>query len=127
MSNIKKFKVSHNDDNEVTLEVDTTILTTELATVINEFWGHAGLRLSEQHGDVVQVVARMFGVAAIRAMDAEGGLSFSESDVNASKHWTAFVLDREVEGWPKPDNLGMRITSANVYVAEYFSVLLDVL
>lgn len=125
MNSIKKFKVSHGDENAVSLEVDTNILTIELATQINEFWSDARSRLNEQNGDVVQAVARMFGVAAIRAMETDGGVTFSEGDADSSKRWTKVALEYEVEGWPAAENLGIRITMANVYVAEYFSVNME--
>lgn len=52
------FKVDAGYDFSLMLEIDTTIMTTELATEINEFWSGAKDVLKASNGDVIEAVAR---------------------------------------------------------------------
>lgn len=82
MSNIKRYKVGHNwnDGMEVELEVDHDILTPERAAMINNFWSNNDGRESEA-GGAVPAVIRLFGACAINAMLAEGGADFGRHGV----------------------------------------------
>jgi hypothetical protein len=124
MSTTKKFIVSFNDDNQVTLEVNTEKLTPALATEINKFWGSDSLRLSEQHNDVVEVVVRLFGAAAIRVLMESGGI-FHLSQPKANEYWTRKVLEEQQEGWPEFESLGILIVDAEISCIEYFGVTLE--
>lgn len=127
MSSLRRFNVRYADDNEVLLEVDMAILTPELATEINNFWGSNLLRLEEQNGDIVQTVVRLFGARAILHIQADGGVDFSEGAADSSEFWTKQVLEAEHEGWPDPEHLGMWIVQAYVTAADYFDVSLEAL
>jgi hypothetical protein len=124
---LRRFNVRYADDNQVLLEVDTAILTPELATEINSFWGSDKLRLAEQGGDIVQTVVRLFGARAIFSMQADGGADFSEGAEGSSEFWTKRVLELQVEGWPDFERLGIRIVQAYVTAADYFDVALEAL
>jgi Protein of unknown function (DUF2528) len=124
---LRRFNVRYADDNQVLLEVDTAILTPELATEINSFWGSDKLRLAEQGGDIVQTVVRLFGARAIFSMQADGGADFSEGAEGSSEFWTERVLELQVEGWPDLEHLGIRIVQAYVTAADYFDVALEAL
>lgn len=120
MSNIRKFKISA-DENNVVLAVDMAVLTQELAAEINNFWGSPSARLAEQDGDVVLTVVRLFGSEAIGSLLEEGGAQFGESSAAMSKYWTEKVLELQGEGWPSAEGLGIRIVEAYVDVPDFFS------
>lgn len=122
MSELHRFRVRHADDNEVLLEVDPAILTPEMATEINTFWGGAARRLADQHGDVVQTVVRMFGARAIFYMQADRGADLVETDQRGGEQWTKLILESEAEGWPSFEQLGIRIVSAYVEACDYDGV-----
>lgn len=113
MSTIKKYQVCV-EGNSVTLEVDTQILTTELAIAINSFWSGSKERLHAQGMDVVLAVVRLFGVNAICCMRDETAKDFDIHDIDASRYWTKRVLKVQEEGWPDADGLGIRIVAADL-------------
>jgi hypothetical protein len=117
---IKNFKITYGEE-EVVLAVDMAVLTPELATEINNFWGNSSNRLDEQDGDVVLTAVRLFGSAAIRHMLAEGGAGFGLHNAKFSSFWTAKVLELQCEGWPSAEGLGIRIVEACVDVPDFFS------
>jgi hypothetical protein len=126
MSNVKTYIVTASwfEDSGVTLRVDHDILTPEVATEINTFWSGADGRLADENGNVVRTVVRMFGAAAIRFFMDDGGARFgprSEDD----RHFTAQVLDAQIEGWPDLDSLGILILTAEVSAVDYDDVTLE--
>jgi len=121
---IQHFKISDNEA-EVVLAVDRTVLTPELATEINNFLSSASERLNEQDGDVVLTVVRMFGSVAIAHMLSEGPAHFGMNRADQSKYWTEKVLELEYEGWPTAEGLGIRIIEACVDIPDYFSVEME--
>lgn len=121
MSIIKRYKVT-SDDHEVVLQVDTSVLTPEMAGHINTFLGGHALRLADQKGNVVETAVRLFGARAIFHALADGGADFSSGD---DGWWlTKHVLEQEVEGWPDFENLGIVIVEASVYAVDYYGVTL---
>lgn len=126
MSNVKTYIVTASwfDDSGVTLRVDHDVLTPELATEINTFWSDADGRLVDENYDVVRVVIRMFGAAAIRFFMDDGGARF-DSRGNGDLHWTGQVIKSLVEGWPDIDSLGILILSAEVSAVDFDDVTLE--
>lgn len=123
MSATKRYVVNFGDENSVTLEVDTEKLSPELATEINKFWSSHSLRLSEQNNNPVEVVARLFGAAAIRVfMENGGALRLSEG--KEREYWTRKVLQDQWEGWPEFESLGVLLVDADVSCVDYFEVTL---
>lgn len=69
MSTIKRYKITQVwGDIEVTVEVDHSILTPELATEINSFWSGAKYRISSSGGDVVMAVVKRISAQLMRAL-----------------------------------------------------------
>lgn len=90
------FKVDAGFDFSLTLEIDTTIMTTELATEINEFWSCANDVLAASNGDVIEAVARRAMPRLVFAM------------LNGSNETGAlYELSRE-EGWPKNHGISIK-------------------
>ena len=124
MSTTKRYVVNFGDENSVTLEVDTVKLSPELATEINKFWSSHNLRLSEQNNNPVEVVARLFGAAAVRVfMENGGALHLSEG--KEREYWTRKVLQDQWEGWPEFESLGVLLVDADVSCVDYFAVTLE--
>ena len=111
MSNIKTYtvKASWFNDAEVSLQVDHSILTPELAKEINDFWSDANYRLLQEDRDVVRVVVRMFGARAIALAMEQGGWDFSKQSVVAGLRTAQEVIDSYGEGWPKAEELGIYV------------------
>lgn len=110
-------------DQEVTLEVDHSILTPELAKEMNEFWSSAEWRRSEEDGDDVRAVIRFAGTILINMMLGQGGSSFIERTNNMGMgspgpHWTKDLHDEEGFG---PD-CGIRCVAASVSTSDYSDV-----
>lgn len=124
---IKKFRVTDEAENYVELQVDTDVLTPELATEINKFWSNAEHRLNEQHSDVIAVVARLFGALALQYFQDKGGHSLGHSLTEAAQHhWTNRVLDFAEEGWPSTSlELGIQIIDALVSIVDFDNVRLS--
>lgn len=116
MSNTKTYTVKATwvEGAEVTLLVDHDILTAELAKEINDFWGNNGGRLRQEGNDVVRTVIRMFGARAINLALEQGGWSFSNHDQKKGLDTAQEVVDRDGEGWPKAEELGISVTAASV-------------
>ncbi|MPS96263.1 DUF2528 family protein [Comamonas sp.] len=111
MSNIKTYavKASWFNDAEVTLQVDHSILTVELATEINDFWSDSSYRLLKEGKDVVRVIIRMFGARTISLAMEQGGWDFSNSSPAAGLRTAQEVIDDFGEGWPKAEELGISV------------------
>jgi len=111
MSNIKTYtvKASWFNDAEVTLQVDHSILTPELAKEINDFWSDASYRLLQEGQDVVRVVIRMFGARTISLAMEQGGWSFSKQSSVVGLRTAQDVIDSFSEGWPKAEELGISV------------------
>lgn len=124
---IKKYRVTDDAENYVELQVDTDVLTPELATEINKFWGDAESRLDEENGDVIAVVARLFGVMALRFFQREDVVSMSPPLHQDTKHyWSNRVIDSSMEGWPSTSlELGIQILDALVLPLEFDTVRLS--
>jgi hypothetical protein len=119
-------------DYEVTLEVDHTILTEEVATMINQFWSDDHWRLAAENGDVVRTVIRLFGSSMIKIMLGEGGSSFScapKSGDNPGPYWTADL--HNIEGWGGTQSgtpygfCGIRVIAADVEELSFDDVELE--
>lgn len=124
MSTRERFLVRY-EDYAITLDVDREVLTVEKATLMNDFWSGNEDRLSAENGDVVRVMVRLFGVAAIRHMLADGGASFGSGQADTAGYWLKRVLREEHEGWYGPDELGITIVTADVYVPDFDDVSME--
>ena len=114
--NLKQYVITAEDtEHEIKMTVDMDLLTPEMATEINTFWGDADWRLSQADGDVVQAVIRLFGQHAINKMLCEGGNDFSDEDVGLQV--AEDLLDEE--GWPGKDWKGFLIRSACVALPSF--------
>ena len=111
------------DDAEVSLQVDLDVLTKDLATMINQFWGDSAHRVDAESGDVVRAVVRLFGCQAIRHFMECGGAIFDAQGNNRDR--TQEVIEAQGEGWPDFDGLGILIRSANVTVVDYDSLYME--
>lgn len=123
MSSIATYRVVATwfNDAEVTLQVDHSVLTKELANLINEFWGGDEDRLAQENGDVVRAVVRLFGTRAISFFMADGGAGLSVE----SRYWTEKVIQAQHEGWPDCSGLGILIVAASVDSVDYDDVTLE--
>lgn len=122
MSNVKRYKVKHewNDEMEVIVEADLDTLTSEKANLINEFWGDSGPRKAQQKGDVQQAVIRLFGAGALSTILAEGGAFFGPLSP-AGEVWSKQLRAEEGWGGADPEDeanpygwCGLRIIKASV-------------
>lgn len=119
-------------DYEVTLEVNHSRLTSEVATTLNNFWSDSKSRLSTENGDPVRAAIRLFGQTMINMMLSEGGSSFS---IQTSKShsfddpgpiWTKDLHDEEgwggsIEGDPY-GWCGIRVIAADVEAPNFYDV-----
>lgn len=126
MSTVSIFRVTADwfGDAEVTLRVDSEVLTKDLATEINQFWSSADERLRDEGGDVVRAVVRLFGTAAIRYFMADGGASFGPTP-QGDTYQTDAVIKSQSEGWPDCHGLGILIVAAEVAAVGYEDVTLE--
>ena len=127
MSNIKTYTVKATwfNDAEVTLQVDHDLLTAENATEINTFWSNADSRLASEDEDVARAVIRMFGARAISFAMEQGGWDFSNHSRERGFDHAQEVIDRDGEGWPVADELGISIISASVDCVSFYDVKLE--
>lgn len=118
MSHIAKLKVSDTwKDYEVTIEVDHSKLTQELANEINDFWHGSEDRLEAENGDPVAAVVRFAGACLMNEMLSHGGADFAESNSEAGTYWTDWLGNQE--GWPTAKDNGIRCVAACVEVADF--------
>lgn len=110
-----RFRITNHDGFEATIDADLSILTTELATEINTFWGGAEDRLRDQGGDVQKTVVRLFGARVLNEIAAEGG---GDIDPHGSAIYTRQLLDEE--GWPGSDWKGLLMVRAETPTVDYF-------
>lgn len=124
---IKKFRLTDEAENYVELQVDTDVLTPELATEINKFWGNAESRMNSQQGDVIAVVVRLFGSLALSYFQQEGGVMLATPIQEAeARTWTNRVIDFAGEGWTSNSfELGIQIVDALVIPLQFESVRLE--
>ena len=127
MSTIKTYtvKASWFNDAEVTLQVDHDVLTAELATEINSFWGDADSRLASEDEDAVKAVVRLFGARAIAVLMEQGGADFGNKRPETNKWWTQKVIDEQGEGWPDAEDLGILIQACSVQSVGFDDVDLE--
>lgn len=131
-ASIKRYTVKDTwKDYEVTLEVNHIVLTTERATLINEFWTNHEDRIDQFDGDSVKAVIQMFGQNAICQYLNDNGASFGEKD-----NWLTKKCSQELraeEGWggesDDKDDLfgwcGIRIVGADVPMPEFEELTLQ--
>ena len=110
-STIRRFRYTH-DGKELVLEMDTAVLSEEMAHEINSFLSEADSRLSACDGDVYRVVGRMFALGAFGYMAEIGGSFIDDRDVG--REFVPSVIDRFAEGWPAAHASGISIVEAYV-------------
>lgn len=120
-------------DYEVTLEVNHTRLTPEIATMINNFWGGSDDRLADSDGDIVKTIIRLFGLRMINMMLSQGGAFFGLhyknpiTNEHPGKYWSAELQNEE--GWGEAGGdpygwCGIRVIAADVEVPGFDDVAL---
>lgn len=124
-TNIKKFRfVTGFDGDEnfvVVLEVDMNVLTSVIATEINNFWSGSKDRAAGK--DAINVVLRLFGQSVVRLFLAEGGVFFSEQSGKISAPIWSEQL-RAMEGWGGENGTpygwcGIRVLSAECELPDF--------
>jgi hypothetical protein len=125
--NTMRYVVRFGDCDEITLEVDTSVLTEQLATEINTFWSGATDRLQAESGDVVRAVVRLFGACVVKFMHCDGWADVYENQNDLRAMLLRDVLREQYEGWPDAQGLGISIVSALVQTPSFDSVGLEVL
>ncbi|VTU32056.1 hypothetical protein H4CHR_02933 [Variovorax sp. PBS-H4] len=112
---LRRFSISDRNDNQVTIEIDTDVLTEDLAHEVNNFLSGAKERLAGfDDEDIYACVAMMAAHRALLMMMADGGALFPTCDSQRSDAWTADLLKEE--GMP---SAGVRIASAYVEVPDF--------
>lgn len=108
---IRRFRYQH-EDYDLVLELDTAILTEEMAHEINDFRSESESRLDTCEGDIFRVVGRMFALGAFGYMAEIGGAFITDRDLG--REFVRSILDRFSEGWPDIETLGISIVEAYV-------------
>lgn len=124
---LRRFVIRYADDNEIVLEVDPAVLTLEVAAEVNNFHGPyiAQQRLDDQAGDLLATVARRFGAAAMFCIAGDGGALIDEDEAEVAAQYVKDTLQQEYEGWPRYEELGIRIVSACVDAPSYDDVTVE--
>lgn len=98
---IRTYEIDFDWKASVKVEVDHSVFTDEVATMINGFWMGADDRLHCEDGNLIKAVLKMLA-ARIFAMDIELGIGVSG---------LIALFDNE-EGWPKMNGSdGIKIVS----------------
>lgn len=94
----KHYEVEVNSfDLSITLEIDTTKMTAEIAAQVNGFWAGAESVLESSDGDIFQAVARRAAWPLMHYL-------------LVGYHETGAVEElSEQEGWPDKDHIGITI------------------
>lgn len=98
----RRYRLESGMDTSITLEIDTTKITPELAEEINGFWSSADEVLRESNGDIVEAVARR----------AAGPLLWFLID-GWNKQGAVDQLSKS-EGWPDAEHIGISITDYDI-------------
>lgn len=104
-----KFRITSSvlDDASLVLLVDDEIMTEAMAHEINKFWSSSEYRLQAQDGDIIAVVAKMFGERVFQYLSGEdGGYAYSSEEC---ARYLSYVLRDIQEGWPDEEHLGITI------------------
>ena len=113
MSTERFFEITWNDM-AVVIGVNTSVLTPDVATEINEFLSSPDSRLRQCDGDVYVVVARMFASYFFRWAIEQGGIMGEYG--GSYDGWVKSTLAWVNEGWPAYKECGIRIVSADADV-----------
>lgn len=134
MTTIKRYTVKHPwHDHEVTLEVDHSILTPEIAKEHVDFWAGADEFREAENGDDVRATIRLFGSNIMAMLLRQGGNTFGEKTTNmiggtVAQHYTD--EQHEEEGWGGSDGspfgrVGIRVVAADVQGVGFDDVELE--
>jgi hypothetical protein len=93
---IRRFKFCAGLDVSITLDVDTSVMTDEMATEVNAFWYGKENVLSASGGDVTQAVARRAAIPLLQTL-LDG----------CNKHFAVFQTFEDKEGWPQPTGISL--------------------
>lgn len=96
----RRFKFSAGMDTTIVLDVDTSLMTEEMAQEVNNFWACAKEVLASADGDVIQAAARRAAPQLIMEL------------INGWTPEHAAHLLGEQEGWPKEH--GIKIVAADI-------------
>jgi len=132
-ANLKRYRVAESwKDYEVLLEVNLDVLTSERATIINQYFGDDKTRLMDESDDVVRVAIRLAGSTIMRIMLEQGGAGFTPTlknvvGDNPGASWTRDLHSTEGFGGCEAEELpygwcGIRVIGADVDVPGFFEV-----
>lgn len=113
MAEIKRrFRLESGLDTSITLEIDTSKITEDLAAQINGFWSGDEDVLNASDGDVIQAVARQ----------AAGPLLWLLTE--GFNNRAAVKSLSKSEGWPEDETLGISIVDYEIpdFSADAFEV-----
>lgn len=114
METVKKYEVTDFEGNEVHFEVDHSVLTTDNATEINDFWSGADERLDDAEGDVVKAVLKHAFQVVIALMHRHGWDSVNK------KQSDSFTSDfHSEEGWFE---CGIKVTYASLVQSDLINI-----
>ncbi|MFZ2986605.1 DUF2528 family protein [Ideonella sp.] len=83
----KKFQFSLGCENSITVQVDTTVMTPEIATEVNNFWSGAEGVLRASKGDIIQAVARRALSVLVDNVLAGWNLAYCAEELGKQEGW----------------------------------------
>ena len=113
------FAWADQEDIQVSIQVDTDVLTVDVAHEINNFITAPDSRLAECDEDIYRVVAQMFASYLMRWALSEGGAYCKDKDDPRGKVFLRDVLKWLYEGWPDADKCGLTIVYCSVFTPEF--------
>ena len=93
---IRRFKLCAGLDVSITLDIDTSVMTEEMAAEVNAFWHGKEEVLRAAGGDVIQAVARRAAIPLLHTL-----LS------GCNKRFVVVQTFADREGWPQPTGISV--------------------
>ena len=112
------FAWADQEDIQVSIQVDTDVLTVDVAHEINNFITAPDSRLIECDGDIYRVVAQMFASYLMRWALSNGG-AYCNKDDPRGQVFLNNVLEWLREGWPDADKCGLTIVNCFVFTPDF--------
>lgn len=119
MSNLQRYFLGDFEGNiEIVFEVNTDIMTEEIAHEVNDFFYDAPYRLRRQNGDIRKTVVRLAAGYVVDMAMREGGWCFG-TDSDGAAICSKELRDQEGFGGEADDGnpfgfIGLRIVRADV-------------
>lgn len=83
----RRFQLSYGFDLSITLDIDTDVMTPELAKEVNAFWISADEILEVSDGDAVQAVARRAADPLLRSLQDGRYQEYALEELGKSEGW----------------------------------------